>query len=452
MTAGTLASHAMIVLSVLIVGLAILFVLQQRRTPQSAAAWVLFILLVPYIALPVFLALGFRKQGSRFPNIRFIPPRGPAIQRDHAIADALSSFGLPDATSGNRVEIHPDAQTAREALFATIEQARTRIDIIFYMVLDDETGRSFVQALTAAVRRGVAVRLVLDRLGTLRRPRAALAEFTRAGGELRFFSPFLHPPDNGHLNLRNHRKMVIADLSRVWAGGRNIGEDYLQSPDWVDLSFDLHGPAVQTFIDVFASDWDVTGRSQERQLCEASAAEGRNCTVQVIPSGPDTRDDPLHDALVCAIHRARHRVHLATPYFLPTEPLGQALATAARRGVDVRIIVPERSNQWTADLARGAYLREVQRSGCTVLRYPRCMMHAKAGVIDDMAWIGTANFDVRSMLLNFEVTLALYDEATIKRVAGWLGDLERDSHRGVPRPGPLRRVVESLFRLGAPIL
>lgn len=427
-----------------------LFVVQQRRSPQSAAAWLLFMLLLPYVAIPLFLALGFRKQGARFPPIRFSPTIQP-VASPQPMSNILHAFGIPSASDGNQLALHPTPAEARAALFRIIARAQSRLDITFYLLADDASGRAFVDALIEKAQAGVAVRLILDRLGALHRPKAALARLKAAGGEVRYFSPFLHRVSNGHLNLRNHRKMVIADLTEVWAGGRNIGDEYLaEGQHWIDLSFALQGPAVQTYIDVFSADWQVVGAAHGALLAQVTPPG--TVSAQLVPSGPDTSDDPLHDALVCAIHRAERAIWLTTPYFLPTEALLQALATAARRGVDVRIMLPQKSNQWVADLARGAYLRELHAAGCVILRLRQGMLHAKAGIIDDFAWVGSANFDVRSMLLNFESALMLYDAETVTRLRDWFRAMEPLCAVGIVIPSLPRRCAEGIFRLGAPIL
>ncbi len=174
--------------------------------------------------------------------------------------------------------------------------------------------------------------------------------------------------------------------------------------------------------------------------------------MQLVPCGPDTMFDLLHDALVNAIHSAKHRIWIATPYFLPTELLSNALVIAARRGLDVRILLPWRSNQRLADFARGAYLREIQEAGSKILFFHAGMMHAKASVIDDMAYVGSANFDVRSMLLNFEVALFVYDAATVEEVKSWFNTQEQKCALGIEPAGLVRRVSEGVFRLGAPML
>ncbi len=238
------------------------------------------------------------------------------------------------------------------------------------------------------------------------------------------------------------------------SGGRNIGADYLgpgrDDGRWIDLSFVTSGPVVQSFSDVFGSDWAATGREDSDSA--VTVLRGGTTQAQLVPSGPDMTDDPLHDGLVCAIHAARSRVWIATPYLLPTDHLTHALRTAAKRGVDVRLMLPDVSNQRIADLARGAYLRGLAGAGCTILRYRRGMMHAKAWVIDNTAAVGSANLDVRSMLLNFELMLFLHDQATVAGFESWFTRMFRHCDHGVREAGFLRRLIEGMFRLGAPIL
>ncbi|SPH18830.1 Major cardiolipin synthase ClsA [Defluviimonas aquaemixtae] len=444
--------YVLIVAGVLAAALAVVFVLQQRRTPQSAAAWILFIIVMPYVGIPIFLMLGFRKQGSRFPAIQFSEPAAPPAE-DYSTAETLARLGAPAATAGNGFVLHDTAERALAELDAVIAGATVSLDLQFYILDNDSSGRRLVRLLAEKAREGVAVRLILDRLGTLTRPRRALAEFTEAGGQLRFFSPFVHPPDNGHMNLRNHRKLVIADNSVVWGGGRNIGDVYLAPPEgrWLDLSFTVTGPVVQHFLDVFASDWDVRGHAQQSRRARWSIAD-QDAVLQLVPSGPDEPGDVLHDGLTNAIHNARRRVWIATPYLVPTEAHSAALAVAARRGVEVRLLIPDRSNKWSADHARGPYLRELGQAGCRVFRYSGGMLHAKAGLIDDTAWVGSANFDVRSMLLNFELALFVYDAGSVGALERWAQGLAERSTEGLTEAGLPRRVLEGLFRLGAPVL
>ncbi|SEN09338.1 cardiolipin synthetase 2 [Loktanella fryxellensis] len=446
-----LITHGEIVLIGFVVLAAATYLLQQRRSPQSTAAWLLFLIMVPYLAIPIFVGLGVRKRAAG-PGALTMRPLG-GTDPQNAVDHMLRSYRLPGATGGHTFTLHDSPEAARTALFDMVKGAQTRIDAQFYIVARDDIGRAFVTALTERARAGVKVRLIIDRLGSLFPPRHALKALIAAGGEVHWFSPFVQPPMRGHLNLRNHRKIVVVDNTRVFAGGMNVGEEYMgKGPDvWTDLAFSLTGPAVGSFDDVFASDWDGTGGEAIAPAPFPPPGSG-TAVVQVAPSGPDLRHDGLHDALVSAIHRAERRIWIVTPYFLPTDTLAEALLIAGRRGIDVRIMLPRRSNQKIADFARGAYLRDLHRSRARVLKFNRGMIHAKAGIIDDVAYIGSVNFDVRSMLLNFEDALILHDAGSVGRIDDWFAAQFQYCEEGIAPAKFLRRVGEGLFRIGAPVL
>ncbi|HCQ67444.1 MAG TPA: cardiolipin synthetase [Rhodobacteraceae bacterium] len=445
-----------VTVGVLLIGTALIWVLQQRRSPQSALAWILFIVTVPYLGVPLFFALGVRKRGTRYEYIPFSPEPddpGPPI---HDLDGMFRRLKLPAARAGHCMVLETDPKAARVALQDMVAEARTSLDIALYRLDPDPYSEAFMASLIEALARGVRVRLILDHLGTIiKRPRAALKAFVDAGGELRIFSPFPKFLATGRLNLRNHRKMVIMDGRLVWSGGRNVGLTYLGAPSdpatWHDLSYTIEGPVVRRFAEVFEADWRKEGEPEAASIIPTGPVTG-DTVAQLVPSGPDLPHDGLHDALVHAIHTAHDRIWIATPYFLPSDQLLHALATAGRLGRDVRLLVPARSNQRIADFARGAYLRDLEEAGVRVLRYGPRMMHAKAVVFDDLAIVGSANIDVRSMLLNFETALVVYDEATVAALATWFLGLARTAKEGT-KPATLpRRLAEATFRLGAPIL
>ena len=446
-----LITHAEIVLLSALVLVAAAFLLQQRRSPQSTAAWLLFLVVAPYLAIPIFVGLGVRKRASGPDALRL-----RVTDHDAPVSDIdriLRAYRLPGAVGGHHFALHDRPDAARKALFDLVAGAQSQIDALFYIVANDEQGRAFVAALTERAKAGVSVRLIIDRLGTLNPPWRELSALSKAGGETRFFSPLVQRPMRGHLNLRNHRKIMVVDQTVAFGGGMNVGEEYLGSGDavWTDLAFTLRGPAVDTCAQVFASDWQGTGGEPRDPLPVDGTADGPT-VAQLAPSGPDLRHDGVHDALVNAIHRAHDRVWIATPYFLPTDTLSEALSIAARRGVDVRILLPQTSNQRIADFARGAYLRELQSAGCKILLFRPGMMHAKAGVIDGTAYVGSLNFDVRSMQLNFEDALFVHDDASVAQLADWFTARQADCAQGIGKAGPLRRIGEGLFRIGAPVL
>ena len=447
-------THVVIMFGVLFSGTAIIWVLQQRRSPQSALAWIIFIVSLPYVGVPLFFLFGTRKRGARYELVSFAPggPEAPM----HPLDGILRALDAPAAEAGHEFALLAGSDRSRRSVEALIDGARKRIDITLYRLEPDAVSRDLIARLTEAARRGVAVRMILDQFGTWNRPREALRGLTAAGGEVRLFSVLPQLATTGRMNLRNHRKMVIADGEAVWSGGRNVGKPYLgpeSDPEtWQDLGYSLRGPAVRRFCELFAADWAKIVPTAAAPVHCARPAEVGPSVVQVVPSGPDMHGDALHDTLVHAIHRARQRIWIATPYFLPTDELYHALMTQARLGLDLRLLVPARSNQRVADFARGAYLRGLDEAGARVLRFGPGMMHAKAVIVDDAAFIGSANFDIRSMLLNFETMLALYGQNEVASVTDWFTGLEARCSAGV-RPARLpRRLAEAVFRLGAPIL
>jgi len=450
-----LEAHGLVVLAGLLVATTAIVMLQQRRSPQATIAWLMFLVVVPYVAIPAFAVMGFRKRLQSGPAAPFQTAAAPR-PGEHApqIERMLCRYGLGAASEGNRFSLQTGGEESWAALTELVADATTSLDVTLYALGNDPVGRAFCAMLANKARQGVAVRVILDRFGSLWRPRRALRELTGAGGEVRLHSPILNSPSGGNLNLRIHRKMVIADGARVWSGGRNVAEEYL-GPEpvagrWHDLSFVVDGPATVAFSGIFISDWKAANGRMESRAAPIPREKGTS-KLQIVPAGPDVSEDPLHDALVFACHAAARRVWIVTPYYLPTPALSEALAIAARRGVDVRLLIPAKSNQRLADLARGAWLRDLEDSGCRIHLHPE-MVHAKAVLADGLAFTGSANLDARSLLLNFEMAALLFNNEDVEILHRWAEGLLAEAPVGIRPAGRIRRAVEALFRLGSPIL
>ena len=266
--------------------------------------------------------------------------------------------------------------------------------------------------------------------------------------QVALYGPILHVPFKNSINLRNHRKMVVADGVCLWCGGRNFAAEYFEGvrkrAPWRDLSFDLEGPLAAQARELFEHDWAfATGAPRTESKRAAQVAP--EPFAQVIASGPDQADDTVHDLLVTACFKARSRIIAATPYFVPSDALLMALSLAARRGVIVDLVLPRRSNHHMADFARHRALRAFVAAGGRAWLVPY-MLHAKAVVIDDgVALSGSANLDSRSLFLNYELMVAFYAVADIRRFASFIEKHREAADRYQARePGLLRDLTEGL--------
>ena len=430
----------------------------QHRSPQSAFAWLLFTAVVPYLGVPAYLALGNRKSLPSKRQARFEP--GTGAPAPTPLASAINKIchrsGLPNGSSGNNVVFLETGSQAHGELARLIDTAEKSLDLVFYRFDDDEIGHDVVERLIAKAEGGVNVRVLLDGYGSLFRPHRHLARLEQAGGELRIFSPLAFYPVRGHVNLRNHRKMVIADNSVVFAGGMNVGRQYMGrghgQSEWTDLAYLLQGPCVRDHDQLFAADWArAEGETAPNSAFMPAFSAGGGSSVQMLPSGPDIAEDVLHDVIVLACYNAMRRITIVTPYFLPSSAISGALSIAARRGVDVTLIVPNRSNQRLADLGRASFLREMNDAGVKVLVHPE-MVHAKAMLFDDFAMTGSANLDIRSLYVNFEAMLLLFSQSDAQWIAQWMARLASQCCPWLPVKGRLRKLPEILFRLAAPLM
>ena len=451
--------------------LAIIFIahlLRQKRSPASTVAWLLVVVLIPYVGVPLYIFFGGRK--LRRMAARKSPVYAGGAQRTAPAIDLdterlLRSFGIPEARTGNRVDILETGEEAFARMRELIEEARHSIYITTFILGDDDVGRAFLDDLARKAGEGLVVRLLLDDVGSWWLRRRRLTPLLNAGGRAAYFMPMVHLPFRGRANLRNHRKLLIVDGRAAIAGGMNLTASYIGPlPDprrWRDLAIAVEGPAVDDLEWLFRSDWRFTtgedlppnSRRVARPPSAPETPGAAGSTVQVVASGPDVAGDALYESLLSLIFFARTRVWIVTPYFVPDEMLVRALVLATRRGVDVRLIVPWKSNHPITDFAREGYIRELYEAGAEVLLYRPTMLHAKAVLFDDrLAVIGSANMDNRSLFLNYEVALYVFDADRAREVARWIERLAGGCTIYEPRPGGAREVAENVFRLLAPLL
>ena len=458
-----LTLHGLVTLAGLVIYVVASRSRRQRRHPSAAIAWVVSLALMPYLALPLYLLFGSRKV-PRDPLARATPRWPLNVHPSNALAPRFqhlaAAMGLPRATSYQGLAIHQDGHDALEALRSVIGSATSTLDICTFLLGRDTLGSEVMELLMRQARQGVRVRLLIDGIGAYLGGHPDLKPLSAAGVQVaRFVSPFRSPLP-GRTNLRNHRKMVIADGQRLWSGGRNLAAEYFvgdaacqpQKIPWIDLSFDFGGDLARQAQQRFDQDWAFATQAARPAAAlpalPAFAAPASEMTgAQLIASGPDQAEDTLYSLLIASCFTARRRILLVTPYFVPDATLLMALTLAARRGVAVDLVLPRRSNHRLADMARPAALRDMSAAGARVWLVEG-MIHAKAIVIDhELALAGSANLDERSLFLNYELMIAFFKPADVHRFAQWIEQQRAAAafYRASP-PGVMREFSEGLIR------
>jgi cardiolipin synthase A/B len=461
--------HSLVVLSSVLLYVLTTRVERERRPPAVAIAWVLGMIALPYLALPMYLLFGRRKlprKKMRWSGVRAAP--------HHWAEELIESFGLPGAAPAV-IQMHQDGRESAAALFMMIAGAKSRLDLCTYILGDDVFGRDTMQRLMNRAQQGIQVRVMIDGVGAIQLPRACFRQMERAGIETAIFSPLFARKTQGPRNLRNHRKMLIADGTHLWSGGRNIAAEYFSGAQgvtpWRDLTFDLRGAPAQAAAAQFEADWVAAGgkpassialemaaadvvaplfKSEQAPTATAEPAapaqDPARGRAQFLPSGPDQTEDTVHALLIDACFQARDRMLAVTPYFVPDSSLESAMRLAARRGVQIDLCIPQISNHRLADFARNRSLRALSQAGVNVHLMPG-MNHAKAVVFDEsLAFTGSVNLDSRSLLLNYECATVFYDPVQIDWLAGWIQSLIPESVAfDAHAPTLLRDLAEGLL-------
>ena len=435
------------------VALAILFaglVVRDRRPTGSTAAWLLAIVLIPWVGVPLYLVFGGRKlRRAREKPALVTPQPSTDAPPDDSVERVLQATGAGITRAGNRVDWHADGEAAFAALCAAIDGAQHTIRIETFVLGDDDVADALIAKLGARAAAGVSVHMLLDGLLVTRGRRKAIRALEPHGGKVAVFEPLLRPFSRGRTNLRNHRKIMVFDGELALIGGRNLAHEYMgptPSPDrWEDVSWTMRGPGVMRADQVFCADWEfATGETLAP--CAPPEAAG-DVALSLVPSGPDASTDPIYESLLQSIFMARARVWIATPYFTPDPALERSLALAARRGCDVRVIVPAHSNHRVADLVGRSYLVALADVGIKVLRFPR-MLHAKVVLADDWLVCGSANFDMRSLFLDYECSMVTSSATEVAWIASWYQRMAAQCSTE-----PMRRsTLSDLARLVAPLV
>jgi cardiolipin synthase A/B len=399
----------------------------NKRDPRSALGWILTCLAIPLVGPLFYWGMGVNRiysrakrwqreagESPRWPVRRssVVPAPLPAelsyLKELRRLSDRVVSTEL---IPGNTIVPLENGDEAYPAMLAAIDLGTSSVHLCTYIFDGDQTGKRFVAALKRAAERGVEVRVIVDSLGEkYSRP---TARRLLKGSAVQFRS-FLPLKPGGYLNLRNHRKILVVDGEVAFTGGMNIGDRHLGSakvPMVKDLHFKMTGPAVAELQRTFLEDWRFTKGEQlagERYFPELVPAG--SALVRAVSDGPDKEFRKLHWIILGALSCARQRVAIVTPYFIPDRAMIAALATAALRGVSITLVLPGVNNLPFVQWASRSYLWELLQRGVRIFSQPPPFVHTKFMVVDG-SWslIGSANLDPRSLRLNFELDLEVYD-------------------------------------------
>jgi cardiolipin synthase A/B len=458
-------------------------VVLRRKEPSSTIAWILTLVFLPVVGAVLFLLFGRDRvrwpakrkrqadalvrgqlEAARSDRISRDFPAGvvPLDDRERQIFRAGSILTGEEISLGNRVTVLSNGDDVYRAMAEAIDRARHHVHAQCFLIRNDATGAWFRDRLADAARRGVQVRLLCDGYGCLGLGSAWHRRLRREGGRVAHFLPMrsllLQP-----VNMRNHRKIIVVDGAIAFSGGMNVGDEYKgRMPEvgaWRDTHFRIEGPASRAFQRVFLQDWYyTTGEAVDPALFFPSIpSPPGTAAVAVIPSGPDTRTEAIHRLFFGAIAGASERVWITTPYFVPDQAMLVALEVAALRGVDVKLILPRRSNHRVTFHAGRSFYEHLLGAGVNVHEYQPGMIHAKTMIVDrKVILLGSANMDMRSFRLSFEVHALIHDEATAESLQTcFQNDLEQtravEAEQWRTRPWH-DRVAEGVGRFLSPLL
>ena len=468
-----------IVLYVAVIVGIMLTVLMDNRQPAKTIAWVLVLLFVPVVGIVLYIFFGqnTRKmklisgrsldQLSKRSMLEFVEQRNLRMPEYFSSLVRLftnQSLALP--FKDNAVEFYTDGYQFFPALLQAIKGATNHIHLDTYIIADDPLGRLVSDALIAKTREGVEVRLIYDDVGCWRVPERFFDRMRQAGVKVRSFMPVRFPAFTSKVNYRNHRKVCVIDGTQGFIGGMNIALRYVKglhggSLPWRDTHMRLRGSVVYALQRAFLVDWYFVDRTliNDRRYYPPMPWHIENDSLaQVVTSSPIGQWPDIMQGYVRILLEAKRYVYMETPYFLPTEPVLFAMRTAALAGVDVRLMIPRRSDAWLIQLASMSYVTETLEAGVKVRLYEKGFNHSKLLVADDqISTCGSTNIDFRSFENNFEANVFFYDRQTALRIKDiYMRDedcsINFSEARELHHRPYMHRFVESLLRLLSPLL
>jgi len=452
----------------------VVVVISENRNSIKTVAWILAVVFLPFIGIIWYAFFGqeitkrhviskrmYSKLKKR-PLDEMQTPVEVSVPEAHAnLVSLLKNMDYTPLLGGNDVKLFTNGKDKFDHLLADIEKAKKHIHVEYYVFLDDEIGRKFQEALIRKAKEGLEVRVIYDSFGSRKAEKRFFEEFRMAGIETEPFLKLTWSALTSRLNYRTHRKIVVIDGRIGYTGGMNIADRYITGFDWGcwrDTHARIEGKGVQGLQSVFLIDWYLVSQTliTSRNYFPMLDKFG-NCPMQIVNSGPLSEENEISFGITQAIYEARKSIFIQTPYFLPPDGMVDALKAAALRGVDVRLMLSERSDVELVQLASRSYFKEMLCTGVKIYQYRKGFLHAKMMVFDDsLTLIGSANFDSRSFAQNFEVEAFIYDDQLAQQAEDIFIEDQRHSEvislREWSKRPVTKRFFESLLRLFAPLL
>ncbi|MDQ0151238.1 cardiolipin synthase [Eubacterium multiforme] len=451
----------------------------ERKDPTTTWAWLLIFILLPGLGFLIYIILGQNFSRQKLFKSKIIRDVHKKKELNELLNDNSGHDGGEQFldlrkmnynnsgaryTVGNDIDIYVNGEDKFKQLLEDIKNAKKYIHIEYYIFRKDKIGAKVIKALEEKLAEGVEVRLLVDSMGSYTITKRKLKLFLELGGKFAIFFPGILPHINTRINYRNHRKIVVIDGEYGYVGGFNVGDEYISLDEkigfWRDTHIRIKGNAVNDLNERFLLDWCYASEEDIEDFSKFMPHkdyEDGEVGIQIVTSGPDHNEEYIKNAYLKMINNAKKNIYLTSPYFVPDEPILEAIRISALSGVDVRILIPgnpdHRFMKWAADSYIGALLK----AGARVYYYENGFIHAKTLVVDSaVVSIGTANMDIRSFSLNFEVNAFIFDEHEAKVCEEqFMKDLEYSTEvileEFVNRPRG-RRIMESIIRLLAPIL
>lgn len=464
--------------------LGILLVFFERRNPTSTWLWLMVLMFLPGVGFILYLFLGQDLSKSKMFKSKenedncfsdIADDQEKLLENDEFYykdpnfrnyADLIKMHLISSKsyfTQDNSVEIYHSGDEKFSALLESLDKAERFIHMEYYIFKKDNLGQKVIDVLTKKAKEGIEVKLLVDGMGGRSLTKKFLQPLKDAGGEVGVFFPPFIPKFNVRINYRNHRKIVIIDGKEAYIGGFNVGDEYLGKNKkfgyWRDTHIKLTGSSVGSLQWRFFLDWRFATNKTIGSCQSYLVDEGdeNSVGVQIVSSGPDSMWPSIKDGYLKMISNARNKIYIQTPYFIPDDSMYEAIRAAGLSGVDVRVMIPNKPDHLFVYWAGLSYIGELLHAGVKFYTYEKGFLHSKVFIMDDIvSSVGTANLDIRSFKLNFEVNAFIYDDITnLKLSEEFFKDLKDCKEITIENYSKRSRIVkikESISRLLSPIL